>query len=201
MILWLLSSIALAYPEIRLAPASTRVVEDYRAYKEKKGSFTSDLACTEFAEGMLMCFRYVDAQKLPYVLESDLERWDATLEQLQVSATDKSVQYVNKDRYTFQTVENVKGGYWASASKDGWDAAALLHPERLKQMLGAEPLVAMPQAGMLLFWGQGNPPLNKAVAIGVKEVYNQASRPISPYIYQWSQGKWVVWGQAVERTP
>jgi hypothetical protein len=197
--LWYLIGTAFAYPEIRLAPSSIRVVEDYQIYKKEKGKFTSDLACEKFAEGLMMCFRYVKKENLPYVLENDLKKWDATTEQLLISASDSSAEYVTKERYTMQEIDNVPGGYWASARKDGWDSAALLHPKRLELLLGAKPLVAVPQSGMFLFWREDNPQLNKAVAVGVKEIYNQSSHPVSPYIYHWSQGKWLVWGEAVEQ--
>ena len=196
--LWSLIGLALGYPEIRLAPSSIRVVEDYRSYKKSKGTYQSDLACEQFAEGLMMCFRYVNKEKLPYVLESNMKEWNAKTEQLLISARDSSIEHVTKERYTLQKVDDVPGGYWASARKDGWDSAALLHPERLEMLLGAKPLVAMPQSGMFLFWREDNPQLNKAVAIGVKEIYNQASHPVSPYIYHWSQGRWLVWGEAVE---
>ena len=197
--MWLLIGTALAYPEIRLAPGSGTVVEEYRSFMQSQERYKSDLACENFAEGLSMCFRYVHKGKLPYVLESDLKRWDATLMQLTISVTDKSVSYVNKERYTFQQVDDVNGGYWASARKDGWDEAALLHPERLQQLLGSKPLVAVPQAGMFLFWPQGSPQLNRAVTVGVKEIYQQSDQPVSPYVYRWNGDRWVVWGEAVKR--
>jgi hypothetical protein len=198
--LLLLIGIAFGYPEIRPAPSHSKWTQTYRKRKEKKGTYTSDVACEEFAEGISLCYRYVKGEYLPYVLQNDLQRWDATLEQLRISSRDTSAKFVTKDRYSYQRIPNVSGGYWASSQKDGWDSAGLLHPEKLEALLGAKPLVAVPQAGMFLFWPESNPQLSKAVAIGVKEIYNQASIPVSPYVYHWSQGKWIVWGEAVERT-
>ena len=198
-VIWLLLGTALALPDVRLAPSSSRVVEDYRTYKKNKGQYTSDLACAEFAEGLLMCFRYADGERLQYVLQSDVQRWETTTEQLIKETRLASIDQVHKDRFVFQDVENVTGGFWGSAQKDGWEAAGLLHPDRLEQMLGGKVLIAVPQSGTFLFWKDGNPQLNKAVAVGVKEVYNQASHPVSPFVYQWRQEKWVVWGQAVEK--
>ena len=193
---WL--SLAFAYPEIRMAPSSPTLPKQYQEYIESKGEKYSPLSCTDFAEGMLLCFRYVDGEKLPYVQQQNLEQWDAKLEQIQTSAKDFAKQYVTSDRYTFQKIEGMDGGYWASAKKDGWDASGLFYPAQLQQMVGRKFLMAVPQAGMFLFWGQGNPAIDRVIAIGVKEIYKEAKQPVSPYIYEWGGEKWDVWGEAVE---
>lgn len=190
---------AFAYPEIRPAPMVADIVEKYRESQEQIGQKNTDLACQAFAEGLALCFRYVSEKSLQIVHEKDLKKWEATLEQLEVSVQDNSVQYVNAARYQFQEMEDGSGGFWASAQKDGWDAAGLFHPQKLEQLVGKKIFMAIPQSGMFIFWEQGNPTLNKSVAAGVKETYNTARFPISPYVYRWNGEKWIVWGEAVEK--
>lgn len=198
-LLLLLLAQAFAYPEIRPAPMAVDIVEKYRESQKESGKRGSDLACQDFAEGLKLCFRYVSEASLKMVHEKDLKKWEATLEQLHDSVQDKSGKYVYAKRYQFQEMEDVSGGFWASAMKDGWDAAGLFQPKKLEQLVGKKIFMAIPQSGMFIFWEQGSPNLNKAIATGVKETYKSASFPISPYIYQWNGEKWVVWGEAVEK--
>lgn len=198
-ILLLLLSQAFAYPEIRPAPMSNDIIEKYRSYQKTNGEKSSALVCQDFAEGLNLCFRYVSETSLAMVHQKDLRKWDATLDQISVSVKDSSLKYIKADRYFFQEMEDRSGGFWASATQDGWDAAGLFHPKMLEDLVGKKVFVAIPQSGMFIFWEQGNPILNKSVAAGVKESYKAASFPISPYIYQWNGEKWVVWGEAIER--
>ena len=200
-LLFVLLAQAFAYPEVRPAPMHVDIVETYRESQKLSGKKHSDLACQDFAEGLKLCFRYVSESSLKMVQEKDLKKWEATLAQLEVSVQDKSGKYVHAKRYQFQEMEDGSGGFWASANKDGWDAAGLFHPQKLEQLVGKKVFMAIPQSGMFIFWEQGSPLLNKSVAAGVKETYNAASYPISPYVYKWNGEKWVVWGEAVEKKP
>ena len=196
MLLWLFST-ALATPDIRLAPEAPKVREQYRQFQRGQGK-TGELACHDFAEGLVFCFRQRSGDTLRYLEQADLEGLGLSLEQVSAVSKEAASEHVKPDRYTREEIETL-GFYWRSSVMDGWDAAGFLYPDKLKAMVGGIPLVAIPQQGVFLFWAQGNHALNKAVASGVKEIYLSSSHPVSPFVYRYSKGKWEVWGEAIPK--
>ena len=182
---------AFANPEYRLAPEAPDVKDEYQRQRGRK------LVCTAFAEKLQLCYRYEDGKKLPYVTQKDIKKWKIGVEQIHAKAKQKAFSQVQDSRFRFEKISNMSSGYWISDKKDGWDAAALLHPKRLRQLLGRKALVAIPQAGTFIFWEAGNPMLNKIMAVGIREIYDNSNHPVSSSIYHHKDGKWIVWGEAV----
>ena len=190
---WLLSLAFAApkIPEIRLAPEAVDVEKHYQEQTGKK------LACQDYIGKMKMCFRYLQKGKLPYVDKKLLKKWKISQLSLLTLAEKNAKLQVTSKRYRFQEIAEIQGGYWISDKKDGWDAAGFLHPKRLTRLLQRKPLVAMPQAGTFLFWEAGNPMLDKVMAVGVREIYDNSEHPISSAIYHYDGAKWMIWGEAV----
>ena len=66
---------AYADPEIRPAPMSEDIVERYRDSQKEIGNKVSELGCSDFAEGLKLCFRYVSGTSLKMVHEKELKKW------------------------------------------------------------------------------------------------------------------------------
>lgn len=197
--LGLLGALALAAaPEVRPVAQPTAVVERWRAEAREQGrkGDAAELACRDLAEQVLLCF--VQAADLQPVTRADLKVWGEDLAAVEARARDAALAGLGPDRPAPQAVEGMTGRYWLSAEADGLDAAALLYPERLAAIVGAEPVVAVPQVGVLLMWAPGDADFDKVMAVGVRRMYEAAQQPISRRIYRWNGQGWVVWGEAVE---
>ena len=94
------------------------------------------------------------------------------------------------------SVEGIKGRYFVRAAGDGFDSAALLRPELLARLAGADPVVAIPEDGTLVWWVPGDEDFDKMLAVGVRRMAEASPHPVSPKVYRYDGDKWVVWGQA-----
>ena len=83
---------------------------------------------------------------------------------------------------------------------DGWAAAGALRPDLLAEKVGGLPLrMAMPAEGVLLAWKGGEAEVDRVMAVGVKEMYDQLPGAVSPRIVTWDGAKLAPYGQAVPK--
>ena len=154
--------------------------------------------CTEVAESLTLCFVCDGTQVTPVHLLD----WGVTLEQLVAHATTATAPAVNPAHLVRQEVVDSPGhAYWLSASQDGLDTAALLHPDALRALLGGEVVVGIPGQGALIAWVPGDPELDTMVAVGIATMHAQAARPVSDKVYMHRDGEWVVWGETRRTNP
>jgi hypothetical protein len=175
------------------------VVSQYRDHARSKGRSGADatLACRNFAEELLLCFRWKDGERIARLTDADLTRMGVGLVEIEAQATRLSELAVTAARFTQRTVPDVEGSYFVSEVGDGMDAAPFLAPMALEQVLGARPVLACPADGGVIAWVPGQADLDKIVAVGVRKAHDSASHPVSPRVYVWDGAGWVVWGEAV----
>lgn len=178
------------------APADQR--SRFQAARNAAGVFgeAADAVCTLLAEQLSVCYVKGATGDLDYVTVADLHAWGMSEAQLQEAARQSALQGFSSERPTPSSVEGINGTWWLSAEADGLDAAGLLFPERLAQVAGAPPVVAVPAQGALMFWVPGDADLDKVMAVAALRVYDSSEQRVSPLIYRWSEDHWVVWGQA-----
>lgn len=154
--------------------------------------------CRLMAEQLSVCFVKGASGNLDYVTGLDLQSWAADADRIYELAKAVAVRGFGEGRPALASVEGMKGRYWVSAEADGLDAAGLLYPERLAQIAGAEPVVAVPVQGALMFWVPGDDDFDKVMAVAVRRMYDSSDQHVSPLIYRWQETHWAVWGQAVK---
>lgn len=185
-------------PPVQPSPEPADVESEYRAFAEEQGRSgdATELVCRALAEQVELCFTWMDGTTRRYVTRSQLAAWGEDPSTVAKRAMDAANQAWQGQRATPRTVEGMKGTYWVSARGDGLDGAGLLEHDRLVAIAGAEPVVAVPAHGTLLFWVPGDADFDKVMAVGVRRIYDASNHPVSPLIYRWQDGEWKVWGQA-----
>lgn len=186
-------------PELRPMAAPADAASRYRVLAEelgKKGAET-EILCDLLAEQLSLC-AVQSGGELDYVTRAEAELWG--LDRTAISARLRSAAEAGfgAERPAAASIEGMSGRYWVSAEADGLDAAGLLFPERLEQIAGAPPVVAVPVQGALLFWVPGDAELDKIMAVAVRRMFEAGPQRVSPLIYRWKDGRWGVWGSAVK---
>ena len=187
-------------PEIRplAAPAdfASKIAAAYQGGQTPAASVVP--ICRLLAEQLSLCFVKGTAGSLDYATATDLGAWGLDADQLYERAKTAAQQGFSDTRPGLAAVEGMSGRYWVSAEADGLDAAGLLYPERLAQIAGGQPVVAVPVQGALLFWVPGDGDFDKVMAVAVRRMYDGSAQKVSPLIYRWQDTHWAVWGQAVK---
>lgn len=154
--------------------------------------------CTDIAEGLALCITCGDA----LLTQQQQQSWGVSTEQLLEQARTASAQAIGPGRPVRQAVMDSPGHhYWISAEQDGYDMAALLHPEALSARVGGTPVIGVPGQGALIAWLPGDRELDTMVAVGIKTMHEQAAAPVSDKLYQYTDGEWVIWGEARKADP
>lgn len=154
-------------------------------------------ACRLLAEDLSLCFVKGKGDELDYVTADDLKAWGLDLAAVEALARDASKAGFSPGRPAQASVEGMSGRYWVSSEADGLDAAGLLWPDRLAEIAGATPVVAVPAQGVLMFWVPGEDAMDKVLAVGARKIQAAAEQPVSRKIYRWDGARWAVWGEAV----
>lgn len=155
-------------------------------------------ACVDIAESLSLCFSCGDAP----ITETQRQAWQLSPEQLLAHVRTTTAPAVSAAHFQREEVVDSPGHvYWVSASQDGLDAAGLLHPDALRQLIGGEVVVGVPGRGVLIAWIPGDPELDTMVAVGIANMHEQAANPISDKVYFYRDGEWVVWGEARRTEP
>ena len=148
----------------------------------------ADQVCDLLAEQLSLCYVKGTTGNLDYVTAADLSDWALDRAALkaaaQKSAAAPAVAVAPKrrgfsaTRPTESGIEGMAGKWWLSAEADGLDAAGLLFPDRLTEIAGAVPVVAVPAQGALLFWVPGDPELDKVMAVAARRIYDSADQRV-----------------------
>jgi hypothetical protein len=175
------------------------VVSQYREHAARSGRSGAEatLACRNFAEDLLLCFRWKDGAVTRRLTDADLRRLGVSLAEVEKQATALSEAAMDASRLRARTVEGVEGSYFVAEVGDGLDAAPFLAPEALERLVGPSPVLASPADGVVLAWVPGRSELDTVVAVGLRRAHDGADHPVSARAYQWDGGAWVVWGEAV----
>lgn len=157
-----------------------------------------DAVCTDIAEGLALCFACGDT----LLTQQQQQAWGVSTAQLLEQARTASAHAIGDGRPVRQDVADSPGHhYWISAAQDGYDMAALLHPEALSASIGATPVIGVPGRGALIAWVPGDRELDTMVAVGIKTMHEQAAFPVSDKLYQYTDGEWTIWGEARKTDP
>ena len=116
--------------------------------------------------------------------------------QLGLDAMEKEV---HSSRYQKIAIVGTPYNYWASNRYDGYDAAALLFPQKAAEIVNAPFLMAIPSRGTVLLWQEGSAEANKMIAVGVNDIYKANQLSVSPDIYKWDGERWRVWARGREQ--
>ena len=151
--------------------------------------------CKELSEGLALCAAC--GQRL--LREAEIE-WSSTpAEAVFSELAARSATTLSAQRPVRQEVADMPGtSYWVSQVGDGFDAAGLLQPERLRELAGTTPVIGIPAVGTFLMWIPGDAETDKVMAVGVRRIFEEASHPVSDKVYRWHNGAWEVWGEVVE---
>lgn len=185
-------------PPIRPMAARADQATRFRNLATEVG-VTGDAAeqiCTLLSEQLSLCYVKGTTGELDYVTAADLGAWSLDQSALEGLARRSAEAGFTEGRPAPNGVDGLKGTWWLSAEADGLDAAGLLFPERLAQIAGATPVVAVPAQGALMFWVPGDADFDKVMAVAARRIYDSSPQPVSPLIYTWSEDHWKVWGEA-----
>jgi hypothetical protein len=182
-------------------PADVAVAFAELAGSQGRSGPAAEIRCRPLAEGLLLCFRYLEDGRLRYVTRADAVAWHADDGALLDAATARATT-LDDARYERTAIADTEGGvYWVSKKGDGLDGAAFLDPRRLDRVAGGPVVVAVPTSTTLLFWRPGNDEVDRIMAVGVRRMADAADHPISDRIYRWDGTAWRVWGRAVPEDP
>ncbi len=156
----------------------------------------ADQVCDLLAEQLSLCYVKGTTGDLDYGTSAALSAWALDQAALKAAAQKSAARGFSATRPTESGIEGMAGKWWLSAEADGLDAAGLLFPDRLTEIAGAVPVVAVPAQGALLFWVPGDPELDKVMAVAARRIYDSADQRVSPLIYRWNADHWEAWGEA-----
>lgn len=183
-----LLALALGSSAARAADACT----DLRL--QPRGALLSGYICTELSEGLNLC----TACGSRPVRVTEPAEWGLDLEALSAAVSDRALAVLAAGRPARQEIADMPGAaYWVSQVGDGYDAAGLLHPERLSEIAGTTPVVGVPAVGTFLMWIPGDAEIDKIMAVGIRRIFESAEYPVSDKVYRWHNGAWRVWGEVV----
>ena len=155
----------------------------------------SGYVCRQISEGLALCAAC--GERL--LRDAELEPHSTTGEDVLALLATRSATLVTDQRLARQEIADMPAAaYWVSQVGDGFDAAGLLHPEKLSAIAGTTPVIGIPTVGTFLMWIPGDAELDKIMAVGVRRIFEEASHPVSDKVYRWHNGAWVVWGEVVE---
>jgi len=196
----LFAALALAAPPEGLRPGLSPwdAPEQFAQWMKSQGAAGASLACTDpWPEHAKLCFRLWEKEKRRYVTQADAATWGSDAAGLQAAVLERSRGKI-AGMLERTPVEGLPAHYWIARDGDGWQASGILHPDELADAIGGVPiLVAAPADGVLLAWRPGVEGVDKAMAVGVREMHDQLDGSITPVIHRWDGTAWAVWGKAV----
>jgi hypothetical protein len=165
----------------------------YAAWATSQGRAgpATELRCRPFAEGASLCFsRIVDGGRRYWTAAEG--RTVAELEEVARAAASASAA-----RLEHIAVDGFTARYFLGAVGDGRDHAALLAPDAMAARIGAPGfVVGIPARNVLVAWVPGDPSFDKAVAVGVRRMYETLPDAVSPLIYRWDGAVWRTYAEA-----
>lgn len=183
--------------EVRPVILAEEAPRRYAAWRARKGLPPADLSCTSAGPpGILVCFRLWEDGVRRWVHTADLGRWNVTVEQLRQEMGHRAMSHLSEAEW--RPVEGTSERYLQLIDGDGWSAAGVLVPSALVAKLGhASIRVAVPAQGVLVAYPAGSAELDRIMAVGVRELFDQQRQAVSPMVFAWDAGVWRAFGQAV----
>lgn len=146
---------------------------------------------------VLLCFRIWEDGARRWVTRADAERWNVGSGQLTTSVRANAAAHVA--RAELMPVEGTDAFYLRLVDGD-WAAAGVLAPDAVAARLGGGPVrMAVPAEGVFVAWKAGDADLDKIMAVGVRELFDQTPGPVSPRVFLWDGVRWTPFGQANPR--
>lgn len=181
---------------VRPVAAPWDVMEQYARWSAGAGT-PGEIHCDPvWGDQVRLCFRFWDGKTRRWVEVKDLAREGLTSAELRDQVIARGGAVLNA--METKQVEGMEHTYWQLRDGDGWGVVAALQPGELARAMGAKGRVhvAMPSQGVLLAWPEGSPELDHVMVVGVREMYDQMSDPVSPVVHTWDGSGWAVLGEA-----
>ncbi len=161
---------------------------------QPRGTALSGYVCTELSEGLNLC----TACGSRPVRVTEPAEWGLDMAAVSAAVSERAAAALTDERPVRQVIADMPGAaYWVSQVGDGYDAAGLLHPDRLFEIAGTTPVIGVPAVGTFLMWIPGDAETDKVMAVGVRRIFESAEYPVSDKVYRWHNGAWRVWGEVV----
>ena len=171
----------------------------YAAWQGERGPPADELHCdTVWSDAIDVCYRARGGATPRWMHRSDVAALRGGADGLRSRVDVEAAAVVG--RAAWVRVGGMAHRYLSLTTPDGWAVAGLLRPDVLSKRLGGVPIrVAMPAQGLLVAWKPSCFELDRVMAVGVRELYEEQPRRLSPKVFQWDGTSWSAFGQAVPR--
>lgn len=145
-----------------------------------------NLATTEFAPGLRMCFAIDSPTRVAYVSKEMVESWNVPLERVEEIAQDNLAR---KGSVEMMVLRDENEGVVALVInvQDGYDATRLVLPsvrDSFAEELGDEYLVGIPNRDFLIAFSERDEETASGIIRQVKHDYQRMNHPIASAIYR-----------------
>ncbi len=203
MLAWAVGGVVLAgIPDgVRVSPvaATPDVLERFARWQTAHGASPSQPLCQPlpFPEVQL-CFRVWEGNRRRWVTEADGDRWEVTPRELRARIESHCVESVG--RIETRRVEGASSRYAVLADGDGWAVSGILCPSAIAKAASWTSFrAALPTEHLLLLWPGGDRELDQIMAVGVREIHDTQSNPLTSQIVRFDGEGWRVYGRAIPR--
>ncbi len=144
------------------------------------------IARTEFAPGLSLCFVIDQSGQMLFVNETLLREWDVPLERVEELALDNLAGRSAALPMAMIPDDRGKPAGAILTVQDGYTAARFALPdfrERMAEMLGDEYLVGVPNRDFLIAFSRRDRKLVDTLAKQVRADYHQVNHPLSPEVF------------------
>ncbi|MFT4626815.1 MAG: hypothetical protein ACI8PZ_005493 [Myxococcota bacterium] len=193
----LLAALALATPPIGLRPvvAPWDAPAQYAAHASAAGRSDALVCEPLWPERAQLCVRMRDGERLRWVTTADLEPWAATPQSLLAAVREAGAeQAVDVEEIV---ITGMDATYLRVRDGQGWAASVVLDPSAYAERLGGEPIaIAVPTNGVAVAWRAGREPVDRVMAVGVREMFDTLPGAVTPTIFLWSKDGFARFGHA-----
>lgn len=145
-----------------------------------------NLASTEFAPGVRLCFAVDSPTRVAYVTGEMLKTWDVPLERVQEIAQDNLARSGPVEMMTLRDEEESVVALVVNV-QDGYDATRLALPsvrEAFAEELGDVYLVGLPNRDFLIAFSERDEQTRSGIIRQVKHDFQRMNHAITPVIYR-----------------
>ena len=151
------------------------------------------IACRDVDEDLVLCLRSEDLELRWWLSHGELEEVGLSFEEAVLSMSSRAEDV----RLDPRTVHDGSGRYWLATHSGGAAETILFRPDLLA-VVGGNPAVAVPERGMVVVWNRGDAELDRVMAVGVRQIFENSTQPVSSKVLALVDSQWRVWLQAVE---
>lgn len=165
----------------------------YDAHRARTGREPRPLACGPlWKDAVRLCLQREEAGRLTRLHTGELSgSWSMARDRLASGAA----AWVRGEVERVE-VEGMEADYRRVRDVRGRAVLAVLAPEVLAEDVGLPLAMAIPSTGVVLAWKGGNPELDKVMAVGVKELHDQAKDRVSAEVWAWDGERWFPFAEA-----